>query len=1388
MPPAGGGRTRARQRKRVPSPAAYYVSQGKAVQKVANQQRRAARPWRPTKTQLRSALAQRREHVSQGQAVRRVAKVQQVLGPGKAPTVRPYHRRDIAAANRAQDYVNQGKAVEKAANQQRAKRKAEARKLAGQNIGRIQPPTRGVYNPKDVALYAGLIDTHGLSQASKIFKTHKELRDAASKAKALKVLEQVMRPGYASAGGARALVKGKGVGGALKGISRGAQLKDRYLYSDVLKEAGVKNKTVRAVGGFIGDIALDPTTYITFGAGSVAERTAVKAAIRTGEAAARAKARELAPRVAAGTLTRKQARSLVRETQHRMARTTFARRVREATPAQRAPGLTVDVAGGRTVKRAGRAVRRRVLPRAVEQRARRLPPVAPVTRTTASVGRAGQFLAAPLARSERLRTAGRAGRSVAAGAHAGVRPVGASRSEQAQVKAVRREARAEAERLTRRATSRANALVSRLAPDERRAVIDAVEADDLSRLRGAALPRTIRLRLRRDPDRLYTVARQVRDELRYRRRVEGSSGALFSRVGAASKGREEIPHLAQAGRTPRRAMRVQAELPAARKAFAQAKGELRKASTPAARQEARQALLSAGQRLSNLNRRVAGIEAERAQIEAARGGLRTTRRERLAGEAKGYFPHIEAEEVKGPLARLAEPESWIGQRTQPSPVKTREHREGLAAMREGTEAQQARGERFTEDVRAATAQAGARTARKAGAAISTRKLVESFGEPLPQALVGTGPGSGFGGTARALSALREQGKSVYHLKGGELEKLGADDIGKIRRAAERQHAARGGHPTTAHGETGEGGRYVVLNDRVVARVGESDRTPGAELAPLQAIDLFNRGFKSLALKTPGYFVRNLLGDLFNAWGRESAWRLTRELFRGQKALNAIGRLERAERRFNGQLDPKLRTIKLTPEQAREIAGPSAQRLHQVMRRAHPDLSRQEVRALVERQLSEGKVDALGLAQLAERMGVIRQGRFLELMTEGRGRPTRTGGGQGIAKRVEDSVRIGTFLGGLRKGLTAREAATRASDIHFDYGDLTRFEKGVLRRAMPFYTFTSRNLPYQAKTLATRPGKFATVQKAREEARRNTGLPLGYEGDQDEFDARQLGIPIRWGKRVMTVSAGLPFTDLNDVTDAATNPLRIPELATERGAELANPVKIVPELVFNYSTYFREPIEGARPETRAPEWAAWIAQHTGRKGSVWAKAMGLTPDFLDTATGQRTWGWGRKADQFWRSALVGPLRVGVEAAGLGVKSESSRGQSGGQRLAGGLGVRARTIDDARNQLNRLYQDRDQVRARMDRLNQRAHPTAKTPDGTPYPINAEHPTPEYDRLRLRLSAVERAITAGQQRTRKIVKGRPVAPRSGAPRSGRIGARQGRIGSRQPRIGSSRVRIGS
>lgn len=73
-----------------------------------------------------------------------------------------------------------------------------------------------------------------------------------------RTLDLLMRPVYASAGAAKALVKGENVAKeAYKGI-RGVE---KETYSDVLSEMGVKNKWVKGIAGFALDVALDPTTY-----------------------------------------------------------------------------------------------------------------------------------------------------------------------------------------------------------------------------------------------------------------------------------------------------------------------------------------------------------------------------------------------------------------------------------------------------------------------------------------------------------------------------------------------------------------------------------------------------------------------------------------------------------------------------------------------------------------------------------------------------------------------------------------------------------------------------------------------------------------------------------------------------------------------------------------------------------------------------------------------------------------------------------------------------------------------------------------------------------------------------------------------------------------------
>lgn len=73
-----------------------------------------------------------------------------------------------------------------------------------------------------------------------------------------RAMDIASRPLYASAGAAKALVKGENVAQeAWKGFTG----KEKETYSDVLESAGVKNKWIKGGVGLALDIALDPTTY-----------------------------------------------------------------------------------------------------------------------------------------------------------------------------------------------------------------------------------------------------------------------------------------------------------------------------------------------------------------------------------------------------------------------------------------------------------------------------------------------------------------------------------------------------------------------------------------------------------------------------------------------------------------------------------------------------------------------------------------------------------------------------------------------------------------------------------------------------------------------------------------------------------------------------------------------------------------------------------------------------------------------------------------------------------------------------------------------------------------------------------------------------------------------
>lgn len=59
---------------------------------------------------------------------------------------------------------------------------------------------------------------------------------------------------------------------------------------------------------------------------------------------------------------------------------------------------------------------------------------------------------------------------------------------------------------------------------------------------------------------------------------------------------------------------------------------------------------------------------------------------------------------------------------------------------------------------------------------------------------------------------------------------------------------------------------------------------------------------------------------------------------------------------------------------------------------------------------------------------------------------------------------------------AQNAAARVRKWNIDYNDLTDFEKNVMKRVLPFYTWLRKSTPLMIEAMATRPGKVAAVPK------------------------------------------------------------------------------------------------------------------------------------------------------------------------------------------------------------------------------------------------------------------------------------------------------------------------
>lgn len=174
-------------------------------------------------------------------------------------------------------------------------------------------------------------------------------------------------------------------------------------------------------------------------------------------------------------------------------------------------------------------------------------------------------------------------------------------------------------------------------------------------------------------------------------------------------------------------------------------------------------------------------------------------------------------------------------------------------------------------------------------------------------------------------------------------------------------------------------------------------------------------------------------------------------------------------------------------------------------------------------------------------------------------------GQAVGRKVEEQARLVDFLVNLKATGDVTHAAQRTKQFLFDYNNLTNFERTVMKRLIPFYTFTRKNLEVQVKGLLQTPGRTA----AQFTALRNLGDLFSGEELTAEDKAKlpkwmQSGINTLKSKKGETV----------EILGSLGTPLEQPFQAFQANQLLASIsplIRIPAELATGYSFFQGKPL-------------------------------------------------------------------------------------------------------------------------------------------------------------------------------------------------------------------------
>ena len=280
-------------------------------------------------------------------------------------------------------------------------------------------------------------------------------------------------------------------------------------------------------------------------------------------------------------------------------------------------------------------------------------------------------------------------------------------------------------------------------------------------------------------------------------------------------------------------------------------------------------------------------------------------------------------------------------------------------------------------------------------------------------------------------------------------------------------------------------------------------------------------------------------------------------------------------------------------------------------------------------------------------------------------------GRTVGTGVENQARAFNFLSELKKTGDVKQAAKTVDKTLFDYGDVTPFEKNVLKRTVPFYTWLRKNVPLQTENLIRTPGKYASTKKALDGVR-DLSDPINETNLPEYMDnPNWVKTPLEQGGNPMYWNSNLPIGDLEKL-----NPAQIGKTAL---SSLSPLLKAPLELGFNQNTFFGDKIEKYPGEMK--------------------KAPGYVPDLPDAVVKLLGAQYGVSKEGVEELQVPADVRYMMSQVPFMENVSKSLDLKGdkkfNQLLTFLLGAKITPFDARKAEMNALYDQRDALRAAYDK---------------------------------------------------------------------------------------------